>query len=146
MPQLKMANYTGRPKNFFPPMRWGSMPPGGPRFFLSCGGEGGVVGLFLVVNAFPWSSKCVYSVRILNGFPICSPSSQWVPQHVLNSSLLYSISSALSSCNQPQGGDYTISILVKFRTKKMQVLGDYLFFEKKHMFYNYYPPIYEWGD
>jgi hypothetical protein len=31
-------------KNFFQPMRWGSMPPGGPLFFLSCGGEGGVVG------------------------------------------------------------------------------------------------------
>lgn len=88
-------------KHFFQPMRWGSVPPGGPRFFLSCWGEGGVVGLLLVSNVFPWSSKCV-PIKFSMGSQYVSKVSQWVPQHVLNSSLLYSISSALSSCNQPK--------------------------------------------
>ncbi len=88
------------PKKFFQPMRWGSLPPGGPRFFLYCQGEGGIVGLFLVPNAFPWSSKCLpiefsmgsqYVSQVPNEFPnMCSIAPYFIPTlfHILGPKLL----------------------------------------------------------
>jgi hypothetical protein len=93
------------------------MHPGGPGFF-SFWGEGWGVEFLL----FPMCSNEVVTFlkQVLNGFLTFSPSSQGDPQHVPNSSSLYPVSFALSSrvtYNEPEGGDYNVSILGLFKSQ-----------------------------
>jgi hypothetical protein len=69
-----MAKNTGRPKKILSANEVKQHAPTGPRIFWPFGGRVGGVGIFLLFQT------C--SHEVLNGFLICSQSSQRVPQHV----------------------------------------------------------------